>query len=255
MKHISLFLLIMSLILSPLQANAEMTLEAEEKIEWYQDDNKIIAIGKAVAIKDNTTMKSEIMTGFYDKNETNNQTEITKLIAEKKVVITTPTMTAYGNKFDYDALKDEAILYGNPAIIKTENSTINADDGIRYFPSQNKAVSFGKVKLDDKKNIVYSDKMTAYFLDNNNKKELDKVDLHQNVKIISDDTTVTSSRGEYFAKEDVAKLYENVVINKNGNIVRGDLGETNMATGISKLLPSKKGGRVSGVFTESNKKE
>ena len=79
---------------------------------------------------------------------------------------------------------------------------------------------------------------------------LDKVNFSGNVKIVTKDATVTADRGTYFPQSGIVKLFDNVTINQSGNILHGDKAETNLNTGISKLLAGSKKGRVKGVFKE-----
>ena len=96
--------------------------------------------------------------------------------------------------------------------------------------------------------------MTAYFTkDANDKMILNKIDIEQNVKITSQDTVVTALRGTYYAIDGKIKLFDDVVINQNGNILNGSTAETDLNSGISKILSGAKSGRVSGVFKEKKK--
>ena len=50
-------------------------------------------------------------------------------------------------------------------------------------------------------------------------------------------------------------IRDSIVIEQNGNILKGDLAETDLNTGISKLLSSAKQRRVKGVFKEKQEKD
>ncbi len=54
--------------------------------------------------------------------------------------------------------------------------------------------------------------------------------------------------GIYYPDKGKVYLYENVVINQNGNILKGDKAETDLNTGISKVLSGQS--RVSGIWYE-----
>ncbi|MDD4555761.1 MAG: LptA/OstA family protein [Alphaproteobacteria bacterium] len=241
------------LLLQSSSALANITLTADDRVELHQNDQKIIAVGNAQAQKDDTKIKAEKMTGTYIK-DAKNKMQIERVVAEKNVRINSDTMSASGSFLDYDLNKDEMILKGNPAIIKTENGTIEAQEGIKYFPSKNVAVSVGKVKATENGNDIYADEMISYFADNNGKLEIKKIEIMKNVRIISKDVVVLADKGEYIPKENKIRLHNNVTINQNGNILKGDYAETDLETGISKLIANKnKKGRVSGVFIEKKK--
>ena len=79
---------------------------------------------------------------------------------------------------------------------------------------------------------------------------LDKVDIFGNIKIITKDAEVSAEKGTYLPQSGLIKLFNNVTINQQGNILHGDKAETNLNTGISRLLSGNKNGRVKGVFKE-----
>ena len=77
---------------------------------------------------------------------------------------------------------------------------------------------------------------------------LQRVEIPQNPKIVTQDGTVTAKTGIYYPDKGKVYLYENVVINQNGNILKGDKAETDLNTGISKVLSGQS--RVSGIWYE-----
>ena len=94
--------------------------------------------------------------------------------------------------------------------------------------------------------------MTAWFTkDKNGKLILDNVDIEKNAKIVTPDGTVTAKKGNYNAITGIIKLFDDIEISQNGNVLRGSKAETNLNTGISKILSGTK--RVSGVFKEKKK--
>ena len=154
----------------------------------------------------------------------------------------------------YDISEDTAILTGSPAKIKNPDTTITAQGDITYYQTAQKAIAKDNViATDSKGNKVYGDLMTAWFnKDKNGKLILDNVDIEQNAKIVSSDGTVTAKRGNYNAITGVIKLFDDVVITQKGNVLKGSRAETDLNTGISKILSGNK--RVSGVFKEKKKK-
>lgn len=66
MKKFFLSLLLLPLLHSPLPA-AEINIYADNKVEVHQNDQKIVAIGNAVANKQDNTIYADEMTAFYTK--------------------------------------------------------------------------------------------------------------------------------------------------------------------------------------------
>lgn len=238
----------------------DVNVTADERVEWHQKEQKIVAIGNAVATKEDMNINADKMTAYYEgrSGDTKGKSQVKKVEARGNVKMHSPNANAFGNTMDYDLITDVIVLVGEPAKIVTNNEVITAEENITYFPSQQKAIALGNVMATDKENKIYSDKMIAHFqkMANSSNLDLDKVEIFGNVKIVTPDATVTADKGLYSPKKSLVKLYDNVVINQEGNILKGDKAESNLKTGISKMLSTSKNGKVKGVFKEkSNNKK
>ena len=74
-----------------------------------------------------------------------------------------------------------------------------------------------------------------------------------NVKTKNAEGEIQAQRGVYYPASGDVKLFDNVVIIKDGNRIQGETAETNLGTGISKMGKANKG-RVSGVIYEDGLK-
>ena len=229
-----------------------ITLDADGGVEYHQKEQKLVAVGNARASKEDLSIRAETLVGFYDSQTKN---RFSRLEAYEDVVMKTPRADADGDSLVYDIANDTAILKGYPAHIKTPDADITAKGSITYYPTKKQAIARDNViAADAEGNKVHADLMTAYFADGaDGKLVLDKIDIEQNVKIISGDTTVTALRGTYWARQGKINLFDDVVINQNGNVLKGSKAETDLNTGISKMLSGGTKGRVSGVFKEKKK--
>jgi len=264
MQKILCFLVLTIALSSPARAE-NIHLTADDKVEWHQNEQKMVAIGNAVATKKDMNIRADKMTAFYESSKKEGEkarSNIRDVHAAGSVVMTSPTAKASGDTLDYNLIEDIMILKGAPfaKITANDGKTITATDNITYYPSQNKAVALGEVIAKDEDNTIYSNKMISYFSKNEQgQSELEKVEIfadnHQ-VKIVNDQATVTGEQGIYLPKINKVRLYRNVVISQDGNILKGDYAETDLKTGISRVLSDKKSGkRVSGIFIEKDKKE
>lgn len=248
------------LMCSSLRA-ADINITAEQKVEWHQKSQTIIAIGDAVATKEDMTVKADRLIGHYAgrENTTKGKSSITRVEAVGSVKMHSPRADAFGDNLDYNLVQDVAVLTGKPAKIKTAQETITAEDNITYYPSKQEAVAFGNVLAIDKdNNKLHSDKMVAYFkkeANNSQNLTLDQVKVFGNVKIVTPDTVVTGDRGLYLPRTGIVKLFDNVIIRQDGNILRGDKAETDLNTGVSKLLSGGAQNRVKGVFKEKKQED
>lgn len=226
----------------------DITITADKQVEIYQNEQKAVAIGNAVAVKPGMTVKGEILTAWFSKSN-QGKTSITDMEARQKVSLHLPKADAFGDLMEYHVKDDYMVLTGKPARIKNDRATITATENITYYPGQEKAVAKGNVIADNGKNKVYSDIMEAFFQkDKEGTPVLQRVEIPKNARIVTKDGEVTAKTGVYYPEQGLVKLYENVVINQNGNILRGDRAETDLNTGISKVLSGKS--RVSGIWYE-----
>ena len=248
-----IIIVLLCLLASFPAAAGDITLDADNGVEYHQNEQKLVARGNARAAKDDMSIRAETLVGFYNPKVKN---KLSRLEAYKKVVMKTSRADADGDSLVYDINEDTAVLKGSPAHIKLPDADITAKGCITYYQSKKQAVARdGVVATDAKGNKVYADLMTAYFVTGaDDKLVLDRIDIEQNVKIISEDTVVTALRGIYLAQAGKINLFDDVVINQSGNILKGSKAETDLNTGISKILSgSGSKGRVSGVFKEKKK--
>ncbi len=233
----------------------DVNITADKKVEWHQKEQKVVAVGNAAAVRGNMSVRAATLTGWYKNGSAEQKGRIYRVRADRDVVLDNQTTRAYGDKLDYNLDDDLAVLVGSPATIKTDKETITAEDNITYYPSAQKAVAVGNVEATDKEgNKVYSDQMTSFFKKNGTTLVMERVEMEGNLKVVTPDTTVTADRGLYLPDDGVVKLFDNVIINQQGNQLRGSEAETNLNTGVSKLLAGGKSGRVRGVFKEKKQK-
>ena len=233
----------------------DIKIHADKQVEWHSKEQKMVAVGNAVASKNDMSIKAQELTAKYEKNAQSGKQEISEIHASEDVLMTNGKSKAYGHEMIYNLKEDKAVLYGSPAKITTENNTITAEKHITYYPTDQKAVAEGNVFASDGENDIYTDSLIAYFTkDKDGKTSLKQAKAFGHVKIVNKDGTVWADKGTYLPKANMIKLYDNVTIDQKGNVIHGDYAETNTLTGISKMKAGNKNGRVSGVFKEKNKK-
>lgn len=252
-----LSLLALSFIFAHTAQAEDINLVADERVELYQNEQKMVAIGNAVASKKDLSIRADKMTGYYATSRVNgkDRTGIKTVHAVGNVKMSSPKADGFGETMDYDVAADTMTLRGHPAKIKTEKENITAEETITYYPSLQKAIALGNVIATNAEgNKVRSDKMISYFTkDKDGNMVMDRVEIFDNVKITTKDAVVTADKGLYLPNRALVKLFNNVIINQDGNILKGDMAETNLDSGVSKLLSKKSSGkRVSGVFKEKD---
>lgn len=237
----------------PVWAN-DIVITAERQVDVYQEENKVVAIGDAVAVKDNLTVKAQELTAFFEKTQNSDGSEsntISKMYAKDRASLNMDKADAYGDSIEYNLQQDFLLIKGKPAIVKNAQAKVSATDSITYYPALSKAVAKGNVIADNGKNKIFSDTMETYFKkDKNGEMVLERVEIPQNPKIVTKDGSVKAKSGIYYPDQNMVYMYEDVIIDQNGNILKGDKAETNLNTGISRILSGKE--RVSGVWYEED---
>lgn len=158
----------LALLIAAPAAAEEVHLTADERVEWHQNEQKMVAVGNAVATKQDMNIRADRMTAFYETSKKGGEkarSNIRDVHAVGGVVMTSPNAKAYGDTMDYDLIKDEMILRGKPVskIVTNDNKTITATESITYYPSQDKAVALGDVVAKDPENTIYGNKMISFF--------------------------------------------------------------------------------------------
>ena len=254
------FLILPLLIFSSPVLGQNIEIDADKRIEWHRDEQKMIAVGNAVAVQGKDILKGDTLTAIYERVQYEDGTQknqIQKIIAEGKVSIQMDESIGTGTHFEYYLPTQIGTLKGKPAQLKNKMGTITAQNSIVYYGAENKSVATGDTIAKSPEYTVYSDKMISYFKMNaQGQRELKQVDIfadNRPVKIVNQQGEVTGKRGSYFPLENKFKIFDDVVIKQNGDILNGDYAETDLNTGVSRLLPTKKGGRVSGIFHNKKK--
>lgn len=172
-------------------ATGEKTdISAKEKIEFFRQEQKMIATGNAVVVRQGMNIHGDVLTAVFSRDK-------------------------------------------------------NGKNALSDFSGK------GNISVDNGKNKVNADNLKTFF--NKDNTAIDRIEMTGHVKTRTADGEIYADKGIYYPDSGTVKLFENIVIVKNGNRMQGNSAETNLKTGISKLNSGGKGkGRVSGVFYEDS---
>ena len=132
---------------------------------------------------------------------------------------------------------------------------IGANDGFIYDPIQKfiKRDNWKGIMLEPQP-IVFKQYLTKIHA---KRKEILQINADNNVVIISDQGKAFAKRGIYFVNDKIIELYDNVKLEKEGDILVGDKGIFNVLTGKGEISiePNKEGGRkkVYGIIRSKKK--
>jgi len=226
-------------------------INADQGIEWQQNNKAYIARGNARAAQGDVAVLADTLTAYYRETDAGG-TDIWRIDAVGSVRIVTPTQRAFGDKAVYDVGRGILILTGGTRL-ETETDRITARDSLEYWEKRNLAVARGNAIAIRGENRLRADVLTAHFAkDGKGKSRVRQVDAFDNIVITTPDEIVRSSRGIYDVETGIATLTGSVKITRGQNQLNGEYAEVNLNTGVSRLFGRGKGG-VQGIFTPEKK--
>ena len=231
------------------EGNSELTVEADDSLEWFEKEKYYVAKGNVVLKKDGLVLKANMIKADYLIEDDENV--LNRIIAKEKVIITKAEVKATGQNISYDIKTKITIMSGSFQTFSSPSGYIESNKFIKLDNLKNEAVAEGSVKiLLSNQTIIYADYVKADFTGKS--KSLKKAFAKGNV-IIENNQKGTKSIADfaiYNSLDEIIKLNGNVIIVNQDSTLKGSKGMTNLKTGISNIIgdPSKKR-RVKGVFS------
>ena len=249
-----------------------VTADSVDEVEVGSKEVKINS-PKAEILTDNGPLKIQSVTGFFnqEKNILTLQENVVAKDEKDSVVETQKTIYDFTNDygfgdervnaegswgdleadgFEYYKAENILVLKGRH-IVNTSQGVLTAEKETRYFQTEHKSVSLGNVIVRQGDNILYSDKLIAFYSRDN---KLEKAEVYGNVRIITPKGKAYGDRGIYNPKTAKIELLGKVKLEQRGNIINGDKAETDLNTQISRITGNQKtGGRISGTFYSKRK--
>lgn len=267
----------------------EHWIDIEAPTGFYDQNTKVFSLVDTVVAKysDNMTAKTKEM--YYDSNESRafgnkpitangkfghvnaeafeylTDRELLRLKGKTNIVT---DATQFGSKIDINADKKVELYRNQQKLVATGNAVmtkaelkVNGDVLTAVFAKdkngKNTISDFygdGNVVVDNGKNKVFADHLKTFFKKSGGANSaIDRIEMTGNVKTKNAEGEVYAQKGVYYPDSGEVKLFDDVVIIKDGNHMRGDAAETNLNTGVSKMGAGSKG-RISGVIYEDGLK-
>ena len=234
---------------------SELTVEADESLEWFEKEKYYLAKGNVILKKDGVTLKANIIKADYVFE--NGENILKKIIAKDKVILTKENTKATGQYMTYD-LKDKIARISGPfQTFSSPSGYVESKKNIVFDDVNNKAEAEGNVKIIlSNKTVIYADNVKADFEPTN--KSLKKAIAKGNV-IIENKAKGRKSKadlGVYNSNDEIIRLTGNVVIINQKSKLSGSKGITNLKTGISNIVGDRKNNkRVRGTFSPIKKQK
>ena len=135
---------------------------------------------------------------------------------------------------------------------------ISADNKIEVDNEQGVMIVTGNAYVKEGLTSLQADILTAFTCETKKgETKIIQINADSNVVIISDQGKAFAERGIYFVEDNIIELYDNVKLEKEGDILVGDKGIFNVITGKGEIStePNKEGGRkkVYGIIRSKEK--
>ena len=163
------------------------------------------------------------------------------------------------SKENIDTIENENNNLENNNDNKKETEIIiTADNKIEVDNEKGVMIITGNAFVKEGLTSLQADILTAFTCQKKNgDTEILQINADNNVVIISDQGKAFAKRGIYFVNDKIIELYDNVKLEKEGDILVGDKGIFNVLTGKGEISiePNKEGGRkkVYGIIRSKKK--
>ena len=182
--------------------------------------------------------KDELNLLNEDKNQTtNNKEEVEK---SEKEISTEEKKQESNNNLEESAIE------------------ISANEKIEVDKEYGVMIATGQAFVKEGETSLSADRLTAFSCETvDGDTKIIQINADNNVIIKSDQGNAYAERGEYFVEKRIIKLYENVKLEKDGDILVGDQGVFNIYTGKGEIsvIPSNEGRKKVYGIIKSKKKQ
>jgi lipopolysaccharide export system protein LptA len=222
-------------------------IEADDGIEWQRANQLYLARGNARASQGGVHVEADELIAHYRANAAG-ENEIYRLDANGNVRIISENETATSDNAVYDIDQGVLVMTGQEIRLDTPEDTITARDSIEYYEQRRLAVARGDALAIRGDRRVRADTLTAHFTQGAANSEMDRIEAAGNVLVSTPGDIVRAERGDYSPKRGIAAVTGDVRITRGDTQLNGERAEVNLNTGVSRILSSRSGERVRGLF-------
>ena len=237
-----------SLVFNTKNSDQPIEVNAENGIEWQQENRRFIARGNAIATQGDVSVAGdELMADYRALSDGSN--ELYRVFATGNVTMKSATETATGDAAVYDFDKAVLVLEGNQVKLVTEDGSVSSRRILQYWSQERVAVADGTAVAEDAENRrLFADKLVAFFRQpgqgqttqsvSRGRDDIVYMQAFGNVRMETEKETVLGDRGSYNIESGIATLDGSVKITQNNNQLGGGFAVVNVKNGTSRLFGS-----------------
>ena len=120
--------------------NSELTVEADESLEWFEKEKYYLAKGNVILKKDGVTLKANTIKADYVFE--NGENILKKIIAKDKVILTKEKTRATGQYMTYDVKEKIAKISGSFQTFSSPSGYVESKKNIIFYYSNLDVIFF-----------------------------------------------------------------------------------------------------------------
>jgi lipopolysaccharide export system protein LptA len=255
-------------------SNKPVNIEAENGIEWQQNNKVYIARGNAKATRGDNSVIADTLYAFYRDAKAqqqanaaspqlrgnppsgqqspfdNGSTQIYRIEADGHVIFTTPTQTAYGDRAVYDIDQAMLVVTGKNLKIVTQQDIVTARDSFEWYDQKQIGVARGDATVTrqgPEHKSIRGDVLTAEVTKPANQpSKISKVNAQGHVILVSEDQIARGDNGVYNLESGIATLSGHVSLTRGENELRGQYAVVDTNTNVARLLAAPPSAQTAG---------
>ncbi|MDE0780400.1 MAG: hypothetical protein OSB67_06560 [Alphaproteobacteria bacterium] len=229
-------------------------IEADEGIEWQRSKQLYLARGNAKASQGGVVVEGDELIAYYRSNAAGGN-EIYRIDANGNVRIISENEVAQSDNAVYDIDGGVLFLTGDAIRLDTPEDTIVARDSLEYYEQRQMAIARGDAVAIRKNRRLRADTLTAHFGEGGRRASMERIEALGNVLVSTPTDIIRAEKGDYNPDLGLATVTGNVKITRGDIQLNGERAEVNLKSGRSRLLSSRSGEKVRGLFLPKSSRE
>jgi len=230
-----------------------MQIEAEQGLEWRQNDKVYIARGNVKVTRGKGTVFADTVVAHYrpapktpakptqatakNGDDPTEGTEIYNVEANGNVKMVSESDTIYADHVVYDIDSQTMIATGKNLKLVTPQETVTARDTFEWYDRDKVGVARGNaIAVRDTKVLRADVLVAATTPDNKGGDQLTRIDAQGNVKVTSQDQIGLSDTAVYNADTGIVTLIGHVKLTRGSDELRGEYAVIDTKRNVSRLL-------------------
>lgn len=255
--------------------NKPLNIQADNGIEWQQNNKVYIARGNAKATRGDNTVTADTLYAYYRDAQPpaagaaatpalrgaspsggvqspfdSGSTQVYRIEADGHVVFATPTQTAYGDRAVYDVDQAVLVVTGKNLKIVTPQDIITARDSLEWYDQKQIGVARGDaiaIRQGPEQKSIRGDVLTAEVTKPANQpSKISKVNAQGHVILISQDEIARGDSGVYNLDTGIATLSGHVTLTRGENELNGQYAVVDTNTNVARLLSAPPSAQMTG---------